>query len=242
MSGLMLVSRGKTRSYKCHRQRGHQKSSTAASGNNPQPQETSTLAMAPLYSSLTTQEEMVNYLTAQGIRLQNFTYHFKIFNGERHLIDSSEGLILPFYLLEVGFHLLLHPFFYTVLEEYEIMLRQLTNLYWWTLVVYFLDWFRGDPSGRTLAENVIDASIEIVSPTYPLMPSQPFQPKFMHIKALMESAQRAVEAINARILASSSSCKRPRFKKRSSTIPKLPTDSTNVVDLFASNSVPLLAS
>ncbi|KAH1045776.1 hypothetical protein J1N35_036560 [Gossypium stocksii] len=71
---------------------------------------------------------MVNYLAAWGIWLPNFAYHFDIVNGERRLSDSSKGFILPLYILEAGFHLLLHHFFYTGLEEYRIAAGQLTGL------------------------------------------------------------------------------------------------------------------
>ncbi|KAK5795200.1 hypothetical protein PVK06_036458 [Gossypium arboreum] len=81
---------------------------------------------------------MVNYLAAGGIRLPNFAYHFEIVNGERRLSISSEGFILSLYLLEADFPLPLHPFFYTVIEEYRTGPGQLTSLSWWTLVPYFL--------------------------------------------------------------------------------------------------------
>lgn len=57
-----------------------------------------------LYSCLTN----INYFVAHGIWLPNFSYYFKIVSGKRRLSDSSEGLIMHFYLLEASFHLPLH--------------------------------------------------------------------------------------------------------------------------------------
>lgn len=54
---------------------------------------------------------MVSYLATRGIRFPNFAYNIEIVNRERQLIDSNKGFTLPFHILEVGFHLLLYPFF-----------------------------------------------------------------------------------------------------------------------------------
>ncbi|KAH1047101.1 hypothetical protein J1N35_037885 [Gossypium stocksii] len=58
-----------------------------------------------------------------GIRLSNFAFAFDAIEGERWLSDTEEGFLLPLHLLEAGFHLSLHPFFCTVLREYEIAPR-----------------------------------------------------------------------------------------------------------------------
>lgn len=99
---------------------------------------TNTSSRMPLYRCSTTQEEMISYLAVCGIRLSNYAYQFDIVTGERCLSDSSEGFILPFYLLKDGFHFSLHPFFSGVLKKYGIALGKLSSLSWWTLMEHFL--------------------------------------------------------------------------------------------------------
>ncbi|KAH1097555.1 hypothetical protein J1N35_014476 [Gossypium stocksii] len=82
---------------------------------------------------------MVKHLATRGISLPNFAYDFEIVKGECSLNDSSDGFILPLYLLEASFYLPLHPFFYVVLNDYGIAPGQLTGLSWWTLVAYFIN-------------------------------------------------------------------------------------------------------
>ncbi|KAA3481699.1 hypothetical protein EPI10_022042 [Gossypium australe] len=54
-------------------------------------------------------------------------------------------------------------------------------------------------------------------PIHPSLLSQPSQPGDMDVEALMESAQQTVEAVDARIRTSSSSCKMLRFERGSSS-------------------------
>ncbi|KAK5845331.1 hypothetical protein PVK06_001502 [Gossypium arboreum] len=47
--------------------------------------------------------------------------------GSNQLSDTTDGSM---YVLEVGFHLPLHPFFYHLLDEYKIALGQLSSFSW----------------------------------------------------------------------------------------------------------------
>ncbi|KAK5843034.1 hypothetical protein PVK06_005463 [Gossypium arboreum] len=78
------------------------------------------------YKCHATKDEMVFYLAARRVRLLNFANNFDVVEGECRLSDTIDGFILPLYLLEVGFQLLLHPFFCVVLKEYRVVPRQLT--------------------------------------------------------------------------------------------------------------------
>lgn len=62
---------------------------------------------------------MVNHLAARGIRSPNYAYQFNIMTREKRLNNSNEGIILPLYFLEAGFHISLYPFFGGVLKEYS---------------------------------------------------------------------------------------------------------------------------
>ncbi|KAH1114099.1 hypothetical protein J1N35_007477 [Gossypium stocksii] len=76
----------------------------------------------------------VFYLAAKGVRLPNFANNFDVVDEECRLSDTTASFILPLYLLEAGFQLPLHPFFYIVLKEYGVARKQLT-IYrgglWW---------------------------------------------------------------------------------------------------------------
>lgn len=66
---------------------------------------------------------MARHLVIRGIRLSNFVFDFDAIEGEKRLSDTEEGILLPLHLLEAGFYLSLHPFFFIVLHEYEIAPR-----------------------------------------------------------------------------------------------------------------------
>ncbi|KAK8271012.1 hypothetical protein V6Z11_D11G234400 [Gossypium hirsutum] len=138
MFGVSPALKRRVRGFGPQSQRGHARSFIVTNDGGSHPQGTSTSTGMPLYKCLTTHEEMVSHLPARGILFPNFTFHFEIITGERHVSDSSKGLILLLYLLKDGFHLPLHPFFCMVLKEYGIAPGQLIGLSWWTCLAYFL--------------------------------------------------------------------------------------------------------
>lgn len=86
---------------------------------------------AKTYPCITKNDEMSWHLAVWGIQLPNFAYEFSIVEGARRLSDIKEGFLLHLHVLDAGFHLPFHPFFYHLLEEYGISPREIV----WFLVV-----------------------------------------------------------------------------------------------------------
>lgn len=89
---------------------------------------------------------MVLDLSIWEIISSYFTFDFLIVEGVKKLSETEKGFLLPLHLLEAGFHLSLHLFFCTVLQEYRIALGQLTNFSFFISIVYFIDYcLRNEP-------------------------------------------------------------------------------------------------
>lgn len=76
----------------------------------------------------------------RGMKLFNFMYEFFLQEGPHRLYETTDdSFLLLMHVLEVGFHLSLHPFFYNVLNDYNIAPGQLSGFSWWLVMAYFLD-------------------------------------------------------------------------------------------------------
>ncbi|KAH1091916.1 hypothetical protein J1N35_019173 [Gossypium stocksii] len=187
----------------------------------------------PLYHCLPLQRKWY-LLGSLSILLPNFTYQFEIVIGERCLSDSKKGFILPLYLVEAGFHLPLHPFFLAVLQEADgklarALIRKYREPFDFFYTIYNIPPYRcltstpefiDESSGRDLVENVTNPTVSYAGPTH-LLPLTPLsQPKSMDVEALFESVQQAMDIVDSRMRAGSSSRKRFILEKGSSSAKK----------------------
>ncbi|KAH1030988.1 hypothetical protein J1N35_043162 [Gossypium stocksii] len=80
------------------------------------------------YVCTTKLEEMNQILAVRRIRTLNFSYDFSILIGAHRLSNTSNSsFLLPLHILELGFHLPLHPFFYHLFDDYRIAPNQLSS-------------------------------------------------------------------------------------------------------------------
>ncbi|KAK5846120.1 hypothetical protein PVK06_002391 [Gossypium arboreum] len=88
------------------------------------------------YMCTTKREELKWVLPIWGIKLSNFEYEFFFSEGSHRLYETTrDSFLFSLYALEASFHLPLHLFFCSLLNDYNITPDQLLGFSWWLAMI-----------------------------------------------------------------------------------------------------------